>query len=414
MDEPLEQTGKDARLKIVFICGAGTVSGREIATLNLIAGLRERGHEVHCISTTWGDGLLAERLRGAGVPHISLPLGFISKTLSWSAILMTLDQLRRVPRLWLGFRRYLREVRPDLVVQTNFHHVFLLWPLLNPRNTLFQVHDDFPQTKFYRRLFGFLNRRLCAFMCVSRYIARSVMSLGIQPEKVCTVYNGIIACEPADGNVRVSAVEDKRAGGETRKASAVTVGIVGQIGEWKGHDDLIEALRELKEDGLKFSCAIFGDGEARYLDALQEKISAYQLTDRIRWEGFVKNPSEIYGAIDICVVPSRVNEAFGMVAAEAGCFGLPVIATRLGALPEIVRDGETGYLVEGRAPRQLAEKLRLLISDAALRKSMGKLARSFAAQQFRQERTAEQAEITFARLLEPGAVAVRKFSAAVR
>lgn len=411
MDERPKRSESVARMNILFICGAGTVSGREIATLNLIEGLRGRGHDVRCVATTWGDGKLAERLRAASVPHVLLPLGFISKTLSWPAIRMTLDQLRRVPRLWLGFRRYLREVKPDVVVQTNFHHVFLLWPLLNARNTFFQVHDDFPQTAFYRRLFSFLNRRLCAFICVSRYIARSVVSLGIQPEKVCSVYNGIIACESADHAASTSTAAANRAGCEN---CAVVIGIVGQTGAWKGHDDLIEALVELRDEGLSFSCAIFGAGEREYVKELTEKIAASQLTDKIRWAGFVNNPVEIYGAIDICVVPSRVNEAFGMVAAEAACFGLPVVATRLGALPEIVRDGETGYLVDERNPRQLAEKLRLLVSDAALRKRMGAAARQFASQQFRQEQTAEEAELAFARVLESRAVAVKKFSAAVR
>ncbi|HEY0386659.1 MAG TPA: glycosyltransferase, partial [Pyrinomonadaceae bacterium] len=118
-------------MRILFICGAGTVSGREIATLNLIAGLRERGHDVRCVASTWGDGRFQQRLEAMAVKHVSLPLGFISKTLSWSAVRMSLDQLRRVPGLWRGYRRYVREFRPEAVVQSNFHHIFMLWPLLD-------------------------------------------------------------------------------------------------------------------------------------------------------------------------------------------------------------------------------------------------------------------------------------------
>lgn len=381
-------------MKILFICGAGTVSGREIATLNLVEGLRRRGHDVHCVASTWGDGKLAERLATAGIPHIRLPLGFISKTLNWSAVWMTLDQLRRVPRLWFGFRRYLRDFKPDVVMQTNFHHIFLLWPLLNSGNTFFHVHDGFPASDFYRKLSGFLSRRLRAFIGVSQYIAENLVQLGIPPEKVCYVHNGVVIDAPLKEQAAAAAVAIES---RNESSAPVRLGIVGQIGEWKGHDDLIDALRELRTAGLSFSCTIYGKGETEYVSRLKERIERYDLTAYVRQAGFVDNPQDIYSAMDVCVVPSRVPEAFGMVAAEAAHFGVPVVATRKGALPEIVQDGLTGYLVDAEAPQQLTEKLRVLIEDAALRRRMGDAARRHARQQFTQDRMARQVEAIFAR-----------------
>jgi glycosyltransferase involved in cell wall biosynthesis len=397
MAERLDQHEKHAPMRIVFICGAGIVSGREIATLNLIEGLRGRGHDVRCIASTWGDGKLAERLAALGVPFISLPLGFISKTLSLPAAWMTLDQLRRVPRLWLGFRRYLREFKPDVVVQVNFHHIFLLWPLLNPRKTFFHVHDGFPASNFYRRLARFLNRRLRAFIGVSRYIAGNLIELGIPPEKVCYVHNGVTIEESLSRQGKVSSLSFKQ---RDKNSGAVVIGIIGQVGEWKGHDDLVEALRELKTAGLSFSCVIYGEGKTEYVGALKEKIERYGLTERVSHAGFVESPRAIYEAIDICVVPSRVHEAFGMVAAEAAQFGVPVVATCRGALPEIVQDGLTGYLVDAEAPQQLAARLRVLIEDEGLREKMGSAALAHARQQFTREQMAAQIEAVFARALE--------------
>ncbi len=398
MAEPSDNNEQTPSMRILFICGAGIISGREIATLNLIEGLRRRGHDVHCVASTWGDGKLAERLKAQGVPFVSLPLGFISKTLSWSAAWMTLDQLRRVPRLWLGFRRYLKEFQPDVVVQTNFHHIFLLWPLLDARKTFFHVHDGFPASDFYRRLARFLNRRLRAFIGVSRYIARNLSELGIPPEKVCFVHNGVAIDEAPDTQTTAPRLTDD----EHRDAPAqIAIGIIGQVGQWKGHDDLIEALRELRAEGLSFSCTIYGAGKPEYLSALKERIERFGLATNVRHAGFVNNPREMYGAIDICVVPSRFEEPFGMVAAEAAHFGVPVVATRRGGLPEIVQDGLTGYLVEAEAPRQLAEKLRLLIEDAALRRKMGVAAREYASAQFTLNRMAEQMEAIFARAIKP-------------
>jgi glycosyltransferase involved in cell wall biosynthesis len=381
-------------MRILFICGAGTVSGREIATLNLMAGLKERGHEVRCVASTWGDGRFQQRLEALPVKHISLPLGFISKTLSWSAIWMSLDQLRRVPGLWIGYRRYVREFRPEVVVQSNFHHIFMLWPLLHSDNTFFHVHDSFPNTGFYRRLFRLFNRRLAAFIGVSRYIAESMVRLGVPPGKVSAVYNGVVLSNSSNGDCAGAMRQPEE---RDNASHIVSIGIVGQVGDWKGHDDFIEALRELRKAGVGFSCTIFGKGEPEYIAALDEKIKAYDLSEQVRHAGFVNNHREIYRAVDICVVPSRVNEAFGMVAAEAAHFGVPVIATRLGALSEIVQDGETGFLVDTESPSQLASKLRLLIEDAALRRRMGRAALRFASGKFTQASMAEQMEAVFVR-----------------
>ena len=84
-----------------------------------------------------------------------------------------------------------------------------------------------------------------------------------------------------------------------------------------------------------------------------------------------------------------------MVAAEAAYFGIPVIATRRGGLPEIVQDGETGYLVDAESPMQIAEKLKLLIEDTDLRDKMGQTAHNYALQHFSQERMVQEMENIF-------------------
>src|SRR5689334_9801408 len=92
-------------VKILFVCGAGYVYGKEIITLSLMQGLRERGHDVRCLISTWSDGEYAKRLRASSIPYYKLPLGFISKTLTRSAMRMTVDTLDKTPGLWLGYRR---------------------------------------------------------------------------------------------------------------------------------------------------------------------------------------------------------------------------------------------------------------------------------------------------------------------
>jgi glycosyltransferase involved in cell wall biosynthesis len=100
----------------------------------------------------------------------------------------------------------------------------------------------------------------------------------------------------------------------------------------------------------------------------------------------VKDQTAIYAPLDVCVVPSRFREPFGLVAAEAGWAGLPVVAARRGGLPEIVADGETGFLVEAEQPKQLADQLQKLIQDPALRREMGEQGHERALEHFTRER----------------------------
>jgi glycosyltransferase involved in cell wall biosynthesis len=383
-------------VKILFVCGGGIVSGKEIITLSLIDGLRERGHEIRCVTSTWGTSEFTERLKTAGTPFRKLPLGFISKTLNWPAVGMTLHQMLKLPRLWRGYKSCLNEFKPDVVVQTNFHHAFLLWPLMDARNTVFHVHDPVSQTAFYRKLFKFLDRRLCAFVGVSDFIRNMIVRLGVPEGKVFSVRNGIdIKGIEEDGCERASKTSESGKH-EGANNGSVKIGIVGQIGEWKGHDDFIEALAGLKQSEFSFYGIIYGSGDADYIKLLKEKIDDYKLTQHVRWAGFVGDAKQIFSVTDICIVPSRSQDPCPTVAIEAAHFGVPLIATRRGGLPELVLDGETGYLVDACSPEQITEKLKLLIEDAVLRQKMSEAARTHGLLHLTRERMVREMETIFA------------------
>ena len=382
-------------MRILFVCGAGLISGKEIITLGLIDGLRARGHEVACVTSTWGTGEFADKLAAGQTPYTRIPLGFISKTLSWPAIRMTLHQLLKVPQLWAGYRSYLRAFKPDVVVQSNFHHAFLLWPLLDRRNTLFHVHDPFLQTDFYRRVFRLLNRRLYGFIGVSEFIKEMLVELGVPRKKVSAVLNGIDVAPAENGFEPASAGTN-----HDHSNGVVTIGIVGQVGPWKGHDDFIEALKELKQWPLPFRGVIFGSGDQNYILSLKEKIAAYDLKAQVDWAGFVKDTRKIFAATDICVVPSRSQDPCPTVALEAAHCGVPLIASKQGGLPELVRDGETGYLVDAAAPQQITQKLKLLVENAELRGRMAQAARCHGLEHLTQIRMVRQMEAIFERVCQ--------------
>jgi glycosyltransferase involved in cell wall biosynthesis len=118
----------------------------------------------------------------------------------------------------------------------------------------------------------------------------------------------------------------------------------------------------------------------------------------------VSSPVEIYTNLDICVIPSRIEEPFATSALEAGGFGRPVICSLRGGLPEIIDDGVTGFAVEAQRPDLLANAIKSFAHDPILIKTMGKAARSRIQSEFSLERFIAQ----FTQIIE--ATMVQKLS----
>ncbi len=165
---------------------------------------------------------------------------------------------------------------------------------------------------------------------------------------------------------------------------------VGRIEPLKGVDTLLRAMSILKRDCKSFICPdyliIIGGDTGREEDNLSDEMAQLQtlscdleLNDMVIFLG--KRGQDTlpyyYSAAEVVVMPSHY-ESFGMVALEAMACGTPVIASRVGGLAYLVKDGETGYFVPAQDPEALAGKLRSLFVDHELRKMLGDQAASYA------------------------------------
>lgn len=360
---------------VQIVCGAGIVSGKEIVSLHLARGLRDAGWEPQFMTSNWGDGEFVRRLENDDIPYQRLRLGFISTTLRVAPLLMTLDQLRYWPALVYGYLRIIARTAPRAVIHTNWHHALLLLPFLRPHRDIYWAHELFPNVPHYARIMRAIAKRVGRVVCVSDAVARSIEVLGVPKSKVKTVHNGI------------PLVESISAQGDQRK---LRLGIVGQIGPWKGHVDLIDALALLPRDDTQVSLQIFGTGAPGHIRSLESRITELNLADQVEWCGFVRDQAEIYSRIDVCVVPSRCDEALGMTALEASGFGRPVITSDRGGLPEVVVDGVTGFVVEAQSPNQLAQAIKSLVCSPDLVKSMGEAGRKRIQSEFSLDRCVRQ------------------------
>ena len=176
---------------------------------------------------------------------------------------------------------------------------------------------------------------------------------------------------------------------------------VGRIEPLKGVDTLIEAMAIVKRTCKTFRCPhylviIGGDpeGEEEFVSGemqrLQNLCTDLGLDEIVVFLG-KRNQNTLpyyYSAAEVVVMPSHY-ESFGMVALEAMACGTPVIASRVGGLAHLIKDGETGYFVPAMDPQALSEKLRLIFINQGLRANLGRQAVTYA-QNFRWEWVTEQ------------------------
>jgi len=361
-----------SKTSVLLVGGGNVIAGKEIMLITLARGLRKAGINVEVVTSIWGGkGEFVSQLRSEGFEFHRVRLGFISMTLSWRPIIWTLDQLRYWPSLVVGYLKAVEAAAPKAVIHTNWHHALLLAPFLSPRRDIYWSHEIIPKKRRYRSVFRAIANRVALVVCVSSAVARSLEALGIDPAKVVVIRNSL----PLDQPLPVL---------ESRKP--MRLGIIGQIGAWKGHDDVLDALVILLSRSADVIVKIFGRADSEYADDLKRKAVALRVAERIEWMGFVSSQRDIYGQIDICLMPSRGEEAFGLAALEAGLNGRPVICSACGGLREIVLHGETGFLVEARHPEQLAAAVENFLRRPELVVTMGEAARRHVRKEFAYEK----------------------------
>jgi glycosyltransferase involved in cell wall biosynthesis len=149
------------------------------------------------------------------------------------------------------------------------------------------------------------------------------------------------------------------------------VAAAGRLTPEKGFADLLEAADALPAD---VDVLVFGDGPERgRLEALRAQL---RTGARVRLGGARPDAAECVAAADVCVVPSRWEEAFCLAAAEPLARGRPVVATRVGAIPELVHDGVTGLLVPAASPPALAAAIGRLLETPELAAALGNAGRA--------------------------------------
>lgn len=253
-----------------------------------------------------------------------------------------------------AYVRVLRAVKPRLIYSNTIRNGLevVVARMLGIR-TLVHVHEGETIMRHYARGLRIASLFTTYFVCVSQYSARSLQT--VVGRKASVVPNGI--------RVKGAIPFAQRRAAD----SVLTLGMVGGIQPNKGQHVAIDAVATLmSERKLPVRLRLYGEVEdAAYRQRIGEQIVRLKLEPLVEFCGSVANRDEIYSGIDILVLAS-FDEAFPRVLLEAFTYSRPVVASRVGGVPEIVSDNENGLLVPPGNAAKLAEAILRLASDRDL------------------------------------------------
>lgn len=224
----------------------------------------------------------------------------------------------------------------------------------------------------YNHLDRLALKRFDGLAAVSDEVAQRLVDSGVSAERVKTIANGI----------DVQAFEQGKPLPELRAAGNKVIGMVARLDLQKGFEYLLRAVRELCNTFYGLKVVIVGDGPDRA--AIEKMIDKFGLQSNVLLAGQQSNMPGVYAAMDIFVLPS-LNEGLPMTILEAMAASKPVVATRVGAIPKVISDGENGLLVDPRDTDGLRNALSKLLSDSDLCQQMGEKAHDWVSRNYTSE-----------------------------
>ena len=237
--------------------------------------------------------------------------------------------------------------------------------------------------------------RSCDFLiAVSRAVEEILLNEGFPRDQTATVYSGIdLSNIPSDSDsqplraVLGIAPDDP------------VIGIVAHLLPHKGYDDLLEAMALVTGRFPRVKCLIVGHAPRKsYFRRLLVRAEHLSIRQRLIFVGFQEDVFPFLGAMDLFVMPS-LAEGQGIALLEAMAKQKPVVATGVGGIPEVVKDGETGIIVQPNNPRQLADAIIRMLEDPRMAEEAGRRGRKRVETEFTLEAEARQLRRIYGQVL---------------
>lgn len=362
-------------MRVLHVIKVTGIAGAENHLLTLLPGLREQGFDARLLMLIEPDKPMVDYVMAAESRGIPVQTVVIRRDLDF--------------RVFSRLRSLMRQAAPR-IVHTHLQHADLYGitaaKLARVPVVITSRHNE---NDFRRRPhLRLLNRQLWRMATGGIAISESVRRFAIRVEgaadyKVHTVHYGLVFDPQRIAQRPAQRDEKRREIG--LQPDAVVIGMACRLVEQKGVSYALRAFRQIAERFPAAQMVIAGDGPLRS----RLETEAHPVRERVHFLGWRDDVAQLMPAFDVFLMPS-LWEGFGLAALEAMAQRVPVIASAVSSLPEIVISGETGLLVPARDVHALADALATLLDDRALRQHMGLLAEDRAETHFSAARMIEQ------------------------
>ncbi len=358
--------------RVVVLIDSLVGGGAERVAVDIAAGLDRRRYEPYLLVTRHGGPL------EAAVRRCGLPVTILGRRRGFA------------PTKLLRARRIVRAA--SLVHAHKFPGGCwgVLLGAIAARPVIVHEHSAYgglrtrARTLLYRHWIG---RRAKAVVCVSEDIASTLRMEGVPDRLLQTISNGVDTAAAADRATARAALGLEHEG--------LVVGIVGRLAPEKRHDLVLRATQSLAQQGRAFSLCIVGGGPQR--SELETLAGGLGIEGIVRWSGEVDDAGRLARAFDVSVLCSDF-EGLPLAALEALGAGVPLVATAVGALPDLVSGG-AGLVVPRDDADALAAAIGRLLDDQALREQMGRSGVELVARRYSAEHAFDEVQRLYDRVL---------------
>lgn len=351
-------------------------TGSADSIVALVKGLGARGHRV-LLAMTRGDRF-ETKAREAGIE----PLDGLALDPRMSPVAIARD-LARLGRL----------IGDEGVEVIHAHHSHDHWLAALARHRAALVRT-FHNARAVKRGFpgSWLYARTKAAIAVSEQVEALCAAAGIPRDRLWRV-RGVTDIARFSRSAGGQAIRD-----EFKIGAAPVIGCVARLAPARGHRELIAGFRELSKRIPDARLLLVGKGEAR--PALEASVVEMGLTERVIFTGYRdRDLPEVLAALDCFAFMAAGSDESCRAALEAMAAGCPVVARRVGALPETIVHGETGLLLDDERPEHIADALEAVVRDRGRSRAMGAAARRRAEAEFNPERYVSDVEQIYQTLL---------------
>lgn len=337
-------------MNILLMANHFNTGGITSYLLNLSRGLSAQGHKVWIVSA--GGNCVG--LLSPGVEHVRMDIRVKSEV---------------HPKVWLALAALAALVKQEKIgiIHANTRVTQVMAALVSRRTGVPFVSTchGFFKPRFFRRLFPCWGRGVIA---ISKGVREHLLSdFHLDPARVYLILNGI------------DVEQFKRSLLQRPAQAGPVVGIIARLSDVKGIDVLIKAFPAVRAQFAQAKLWIVGEGpQEKYLRGLVEGLG---LAGCVRFEPVVNRTADILPMFDVFVMPS-LQEGLGLSVIEAQAAGIPVVASNVGGLPDLIEDGKTGMLAPVGQSDALAQKIIAVLKNPAQAAAMAAAARAQVEQNF--------------------------------